>query len=285
MINSMHLRMLSDVRGEEHYMTESSIASRVRQNTASAAVAAICLIVFGFFGFFSIPKVTDLFTLGDAAFNYTLRIGGVLMAVIAVWSFLGRVTALLADAMVSVAIGCLLIFSGVAMIIGGGGVSLNYGLYVLFGGMFISAGLRNWRDFSLLKTTQPTAERDDRIGFGSPPAPFEENALPVPTSSSLAGRLRERMAGQKDAKPEPLPDAAASASPPCRPTSSIAEQPDLSATLEDVHSSGATQPAPDEEATLRAENASGSDSKEDGHDDQPPPSGFLASFAEEEPTR
>jgi len=266
-------------------MTASQITSRVRQNTGSAAVAAICLIVFGFFDFFSIPKVTDLFTLGDAAFNYTLRIGGVLMAVIAVWSFSGRVTALLADAMVSAAIGCLLIFSGVAMIIGGGGFSLNYGLYVLFGAMFISAGLRNWRDFSLLKSTQSTPAREGPIGFGSPPDEFAEDARPVPPSSSLAGRLRERKADQHGTKPEHSSEPPASTPPRSTPTSSIAERPNLSATLEDEHSTGATPPMLDEEPILGADKTSDPDSTKDDKDDQPPPGGFLASFADDGPPR
>ncbi len=275
--------MRSDHRPEDHDMTASSIASRVRQNTVSAAIAAICLIVFGFFDFFSIPKVTDLFTLGDAAFNYTLRIGGVLMAVIAVWSFSGRVTALLADAMVSVAIGCLLIFSGVAMIVGGGGVSLNYGLYVLFGAMFISAGLRNWRDFSLLKASQSPAARDDPISFGPPPTPFVEDELPVPPSSSLAGRLRERMADRNGAKPGPLSEAPASTPPISKPTSSIAERPGESPTLKDAQIAEATPPALDNEPILGADETSDPHSTKEDKDDQPPPDGFLASFADDGP--
>ncbi len=114
-----------------------------RANAGSAAFSAACLIYFGFFRF-AIPTVTSLFSLGDAVFNYTLRIGGVAMAGIALWCLIGSSAALLVDGFVSVAVGLLLAFSGVAMLLGGGS-AMGQGIYILFGGMFAAAGVRNVR--------------------------------------------------------------------------------------------------------------------------------------------
>jgi len=131
-----------------HHPQDDGIAGRVRRNAGPAGVAAACLLLFGFGTGSADQRVTDLFTLGDAVFNYTLRIGGVLMGGAAIWSLTGRVAALLVDALVSAAVGALLVFSGSAMIAGGGGITVNYVLYLVFGGMFLSAGVHSWRDYS-----------------------------------------------------------------------------------------------------------------------------------------
>lgn len=131
------------------------IALRVRQNAGSAALAAACLMFFGFLGGFQPPEVTNLFTLGDAVFNYTLRIGGVLMAVVAAASLTGRLFALAADASVSAGIGLLLVLSGICMLAGGGGLAVNYVLYVVFGGLFLSVGVRNGREYLAMTTAAP----------------------------------------------------------------------------------------------------------------------------------
>ncbi len=94
----------------------ADVSARVRHNAGSAGLAALCLLFFGFFRF-ALPTVTNLFTLGDAIFNYTLRAGGVAMAVIALWLLLGRPVTLIVDAVATVAIGVLLALSAVMMIL------------------------------------------------------------------------------------------------------------------------------------------------------------------------
>jgi hypothetical protein len=129
--------------GEER--RQSLTAARVRQNTGNAAFAAICLLFFGF-GYFSPPAADSLFTAGDALFAYTLRVGGVAMACVAIACLGNKPVALLLDAIVSFSIGALLIVSAAMMILGGG-FGLNKLLYVLFGGMFIVGAIRNGRDY------------------------------------------------------------------------------------------------------------------------------------------
>lgn len=121
--------------------TPSDITLRVRHNTGSAALAAACLIYFGFFHLAK-PVGDDLFSVASLVFVYTLQIGGALMAMVVLLSLLGHAIALLLDAVVSVGIGVLFALTGVAMLLGGGDV-LQTVLNVMFGAMFLAAGVRN----------------------------------------------------------------------------------------------------------------------------------------------
>ena len=175
----------------QHNNVNGDVASYVRRNAGSTGLAAACLLFFGFFRF-SFQPVTDLFTLGDAVFNYTLRIGGVLMALIAVWSLTGHVSVLLADGIISIVIGALLAFSGVAMMIGAGGIGLNQVLYVVFGGMFISAGVRSWRYYLLVARTHAGLP-EGRAGVdGSDAHSRDEPLESTSPESSLASQLLRR---------------------------------------------------------------------------------------------
>jgi len=123
----------------------SDIAQRVRRNTGSAALAAVCLIYCGFF-YLGEPAGSDLFAVSAFVFFHTLRIGGILMALVALASLTGHKAALLLDGVVSVGIGFLLALTGVGMLIDGG-EALQSILNLMFGAMFISYGAKNGRDF------------------------------------------------------------------------------------------------------------------------------------------
>ena len=136
-----------------HNTGSLNVASRVRGNAGSAGLAAALLIFFGFF-YVAKPTGSDLFARSALAFVYALRVGGIAMAGLAVWSLLGHRLVLIVDALVSVTIGVVFGLSGVGMLIGGGDV-LQVVLNVVFGGMFISAGLRNGRAYSSLTLPAP----------------------------------------------------------------------------------------------------------------------------------
>ncbi len=253
-----------------HNTTPPEIASRVRQNAWSAAVAAACLLLFGFFAGFAIPIVTNLFTLGDAVFNYTLRFGGVLMVAVVIGSLSGWVTALLMDAVVSVAIGVLLAFSGVAMIVGGGVITLNYILYVIFGVMFVSSGIRNWREYFWLipKIDCPVAPAPNRLSVD--PTRSEDEAPSALLGSLLASQLRERMS---------IPRDDASTSPPQQaPTSAADQSSSVSAAPSNAHADTTVSPTQEEKRLSDDKTSTGEHSEQDG---VPDPDGFLASFADE----
>ena len=136
------------MQSTDNNTTPHEVTAGIRRNTWSAAVAAILLIYFGFF-YLAAPSGNDLFSMSALVFYHTIRIGGIAMGVVAVWSWLGHRLALAVDGIVSVGIGVLLIVTGLGML-GGGGDAFQTVLYVLFGGMFISAGVRNWRHYLLL---------------------------------------------------------------------------------------------------------------------------------------
>ncbi len=124
-------------------------AARVRQNAGSAAIAAALMIYFGFFRLLE-PSGSDLFQRAGWIFYHTLRIGGIVMGLVGDWSLLGHRPVLLVDAVASVVIGVLLILTGAAMGIDGGDL-LQTVFMIVFGIMFISAGVRNARTYADLR--------------------------------------------------------------------------------------------------------------------------------------
>ncbi len=276
----------------QHNPSRYDASPRVRQNAGSAAFAAACLLFFGFF-WFVLPTVTNLFSLGDAICNYTLRFGGIAMAVAAVWSWTGRPKALLFDAITSVPIGLLLIASAVLMMLGGG-FGLNQLLYILFGGMFIAAGVRNWRDYHAL--TGPGGD-----GAGGGPAAydpgFEERyreARVEPPGSSLASQLLERADKKTDTRAAREPPAPAGAGdridcPGARGDSHTSE-PRTSARANSPESQ--TPPRADvpaasvrqqPETDVTAESAGTAKDSTPEDIPEPPAEGFLAALAKKDP--
>jgi len=204
--------------------TSSPVAARVRANFVPAVIAAVLLILFGFL-YLAKPTGTDLYSRSAQVFYHTLRIGGVAMALIAMWSLTGRRHALLADAVASLVIGLLFILSGGGMIVDGGGVfpsSLN----ILFGLMFMSAGLHNGRAFAAFASPgrhedlsdAPFARSTGRVA-DEPTAEVEDLVKP----GSRIDRLREarteaiRTMNYPSSEVQERPIESPSASPSCEP--------------------------------------------------------------------
>ena len=124
-------------------MTTERIRSAVRQNAVSAAIAAACMLYFGFRAFAE-PTGASLFERSNWILFHTLRIGGIAMALVAIGSWLGYRPVLMVDAVVSTVVGLLFIVSGGGMLIDGGAAIQN-ALVILFGLMFVSAGVRTAR--------------------------------------------------------------------------------------------------------------------------------------------
>ncbi len=130
-----------------------SIEGFVRSNAGSAALAAGLLIFFGFFQL-DVQTGTDLFSKAGTVFVYTLRIGGLAMAMVAVWCCFGQPLALFVDAIVSIIIGALmLVTSGLMLYDGGMGIQTI--LSMMCSLLFLSAGLRNGRDFFAFASDEP----------------------------------------------------------------------------------------------------------------------------------
>lgn len=163
--------------------------SRVRRNAASAGFAALCLIYFGFF-MWVMPTITDLASFGNAFNQYTMRIGGVGMGIIALASLSGQLWILMADAALSVIIGLGLIGSSLMMIVGSGSMDLNLLLYIVFGIMFVSAGVRNGHAFVALR----------------PHCISTKESVQTPPSSPREGSMAELLR-KRQPMPAPAPEA------------------------------------------------------------------------------
>lgn len=297
--------------------TDAAIAERVKANGSSAGVGAACLMFFGFWYYqLRALYVVDAFSAGEAISSYTMRIGGVILMLAALWSFAGRLPALLADAIVSVLIGVLLIVSGLLMM--SGGMGINQVLYLIFGFMFASAGWRNGRDFAALSRMRsgahgvgqaramggfpPHADPPGTLPTASPSAPSawddrpRDAALsdtpndPAPHGGpgSLAGELRRRRAGggsaraaDEDPYAEPLPPEvdAYDATDDDAPAGESPTPPRRSS-----HVPEGTESTSDADA--EAANPRDTDEPEDpASSESPPPGGFLSSFADDDTPR
>jgi len=183
------------------------VAARVRQNVAPAAVGAAFLLFFGFYRLAE-PTGAELFDRASWVFYHTLRVGGLAMGAVAAWSMLGQPITLAVDAVVTVAIGALLILTGLGMAVDGGPMVQTI-INVVCGGMFTSSGVRNWRDyrfFSATKTSNHPAipTRDlgdlDRRPHASPDV---RRKPPSPTQGEGRGEGREHREAATPIAPPP----------------------------------------------------------------------------------
>jgi hypothetical protein len=268
-------------------MTPPDIESRIRQNAGPAALAAALLIYFGFF-YLGTPLGKDILALSWLVLLYTLRVGGILMAVVALWSWFGHRTALAVDCVASLGIGVALVLTGIG-ILAGAGNGLQVVLNCLFGAMFISAGVRNGREYMLLSGAGregPADARSDRTSpaLETPPPSEPRRTDPGAAEVSLASRLRTRMADQ-EAGGTPSLGAGEVAPPVSAPEPETAEPLCDSPVADQQPGAGddATRTGPDDESAVGSQDTSSVRPK--GEPDDPPPDGFLASFGDDGPPR
>jgi len=131
------------------------VTAQVRQNALSAAIAAGLMLYFAFSGGgYALNEGNTLFDIGGRIFVHTIQIGGFVMAAAALWSATGMIVALLFDAIASIIIGLLFCVSAAMMMLDGGVGAL----YIVFGVMFIIAGVRNGRQWADLSNGAPVAD-------------------------------------------------------------------------------------------------------------------------------
>jgi hypothetical protein len=162
------------------------VAAVVRRNVWPAAVAAVLMCYFGFNAPWAFAPGASPFLKASAyLFDYTLQIGGIAMAVLAVWCWLGMITALAVDGVVSLLIGVLFILSGGGMLMYGG-VDLNAILIILFGMMFFGSGRHNWRTYRHLARGGRVVAEVYTETF-QPPVPPARPVAPAPEPPPGAG--------------------------------------------------------------------------------------------------
>jgi hypothetical protein len=123
---------------------DPALAANVRNQAVWAAIAAVMMLYFGFRSVF----IGESFAV--KLLQYTLQIGGIGMAVSALLLFIGRPIALLVDGVMAMIIGIALCLVGILMLVVEKQVDVQTLLYVVFGYLFFTSGLRSFRDFCRL---------------------------------------------------------------------------------------------------------------------------------------
>lgn len=187
---------LASVYWMAHSDQQAHVADVVRRNTTPAVIAALLL---GYYGFFTLaePDGTDLYSQCNWLFYHTLRIGGVLMGLMAVWSLTGMALALVVDGVVSMVIGALFALTGGGMLLDGG-VGLNTILIIIFGMMFVGAGRRNLLTFRHLSA----GGRVSVVEVLTPPPAARPPPTPKPPSTVDAAASQPRSVSPAEHEPE-----------------------------------------------------------------------------------
>jgi len=134
--------LASDWAVEPWFGDAQDVRRLVKRNFFGAGLAALLLLYFGFVEYqLGERDEFKAFELGEMLFIYGLRTGGSLMAAVALVSMSGRPAALLADALVSIAVGICLIAAAVLMSFEGG---MDW-IIVIVGALIIAAGIRSGR--------------------------------------------------------------------------------------------------------------------------------------------
>jgi hypothetical protein len=183
------------------------VAARVRQNVVPAAIGAGFLLYFGYLHLAE-PTGTDLFNRANWVFYHTLRLDGLAMAAVALWSMRGQGITLAVDALVAALIGVLLILTGLVMAIDGGDM-LQTVINVVCGVMFISSGLRNWKDYRFFSaadastaTIFPSSEPPD---FRRPTRTLPDVRAKAPSPFQGEGKGEGRIGNETLRSPAPPP--------------------------------------------------------------------------------
>ncbi len=166
------------------------VEARVRSNATRAGLIAGVLILVGFF------VLTGAIPGSHSLLLYTVRLGGLAMVCIAVWSSIGHPLALLADAVACCVIGLLLLLCAI-LFTKADGVTLNGVLCVVCGVLFVSSFVRGVREYRALPPGDDADESAEPAEVGEP----TEGSPPAP-SVRTAGRRSVRKAAREHQRSE-----------------------------------------------------------------------------------
>jgi len=155
-----------------------AVAAAVRSQAVWALIAAIMML---YFGFYQISVIHDSFS--ARLLVYTLRYGGIAMAVSAALLATGRPFALAVDGVFSLAIGAALALSGILWIATVKTLSLDTILELVFGYLFFTAGLRSFREYrQLMRPTAPPADEPMATPDHASAQPYASTYAPPPAA-------------------------------------------------------------------------------------------------------
>jgi hypothetical protein len=184
------------------------VASVVRSQALSAGIAAALLLYFGF---------TSIWFSAAVTLEFTLKVGGIAMAVSTVLLITGIPFALLFDGVAAMVIGAGLALSGIRWCVDIQRIDFQGLLNFVFAAIFASSGWRNYQSYRTVMSAT-TGSGGENHGYAERPeeSPYQQ-APPPPPDHSLGSQLLDR------ARHEPRDEAPAkSQDPPIEPTPTTA---------------------------------------------------------------
>jgi hypothetical protein len=169
----------------------SELKSAVRASAWGPGLAALLLLYFAYAGSrFQVPEGNGAFEIGGRIVVHTLEIGAWLMVLVTLCLLIGRVWALLFDAVAAILVGLAFCVAAGLMMLGGGG-GFQSGLYGVFGLVFVLSGARTGGEWNRLRRF---------VEFGPGESNAAMPATPAPTDS-LPSQLRKNMPRTQIADP------------------------------------------------------------------------------------
>ena len=197
------------------------------------------------------------------------------------WLATGLRSALLADAVVSVLTGAGLGIGGL-MMLGAGAMGLQTGLYVIFGVVFVAAGVRNGRAYLATSglSAVPPADQPPWIEADPPAVDPRRGMGSARVPASLASQLRARQDQPATGVPGP---------PTATDEGVSVDETPLSFEVEEAPPAAPppVAPPPSDMVVTPQEPTSSAEPAADSDDDEreEPPDGFLAGFGDDGPPR
>jgi hypothetical protein len=176
---------------------------QMRQTAISAAIAAVLMLFFGFTYGFEGEIEPTAYSISQAVFLATLRIGGILMVLSALLLVLGVRSALLLDAIFAGLIGVALLGVGIVWI-AIGIIAIDSVLLVLFGGMFLHSARQSWLGHRDLMRTDDAMQYVSASPAAAPSIEPDETAAaiePDNSTESSDGYLAELGRSDEDDRP------------------------------------------------------------------------------------
>jgi hypothetical protein len=184
----------------------TGLRESMAQVAGSAAIAGVLMVLVGFWLGLTGISNSEVYNHSVTVFNWTMRIGGIAMFVIAALAYLGWRPVLAIDTVIAVTTGLLMVGVGLIWLINSD--LLNGVLVLLFGGMFVRSGLNSWTLFRGSSPPEPASVVD--------PVPASVEERPISDRNEgegLAASLRaarkrteakaERVAIPKAEEPDP----------------------------------------------------------------------------------
>ncbi len=171
------------------------------QVAGSAAFAGALMLLVGFWLGLKGVSPSEIYNHSVTVFNWTMRVGGIVMLVIAALAYAGWRPVLAVDVIFAGAVGVVMIGVGLIWVVNGD--SLHGILVLLFGGLFVRSGLNSWSLLQARPTQRSESEPARSLEDASPSDRLAGGENLAASLRSARKRMDERVTMPKPDEPEP----------------------------------------------------------------------------------